>query len=351
MAGTVAHARRALEMAGPHRPSRPRGRCGVPRPGRVGRRRPGRGRRHLRAGGPQPARPPARSQTRSARRSCWAACGSPAAALTTARRLYEEALATAQRHPGPPLSTTGDLHVGLADVLREMGRARRGRRAPPGGEGPRGPGVAAGEPAPLVHRDGRAPAGPGRPRRRGRPCSHAAEPLFRPGFFPDVRPLPAARARVRIAQGRLPDAWVWAEQCGVTVADPPSFLTEYDQLTLARLHLAEQRAGSDRAAVGDVLRAARPDPRRRGAGDRGGSLVEAHLVRALAHQPAATSRQRCRTWAAALGRGVPAGYQRLFLDEGQPMHRPAPAPRRAPARQPQRLARAPLRAGARPNRR
>src|SRR5206468_6522290 len=47
-----------------------------------------------------------------------------------ARRLYERALAAAERHgavlanTGPSttgLSTTGDLHVGLADMLREQG--------------------------------------------------------------------------------------------------------------------------------------------------------------------------------------------------------------------------------------
>ncbi len=45
----------------------------------------------------------------------WVARGQPA----TARRLYERALAQAREHPG--LSTTGDLHAGLADVLREQG--------------------------------------------------------------------------------------------------------------------------------------------------------------------------------------------------------------------------------------
>ena len=53
--------------------------------------------------------------------SCWRTCGWHEDVPIEARRLYERALAAAESHAGPVLSTAGDLHVGLADVLREQG--------------------------------------------------------------------------------------------------------------------------------------------------------------------------------------------------------------------------------------
>ena len=244
----------------------------------------------------------------------WLAQGRP----DTARRLYEEALAAAENHPGPPLSTTGDLHVGLADMLREMADL----------DGAEAHLLAAkdlGERASLLenrHRWHIAMSGVLRARGDldgAAEMLDAAEPLFLPGYFPDVRPVPAARARVRIAQGRLPDAWRWAERRGVGLAGAASFLTEFDHLTLARLHVAERRAGGDRAALEDVVGlldrvAAAAEP-----SGRTGSLVEAGLVRAIVHQARGDVGAALRDLGAALRLGVPAGYRRLFLDEGAPM--------------------------------
>jgi LuxR family transcriptional regulator, maltose regulon positive regulatory protein len=52
---------------------------------------------------------------------------------------------------------------------------------------------------------------------------------------------------------------------------------------------------------------------------RDGSRVEARVVRALAHHANGNADAAAADLAAALTDGVPAGYCRLFLDEGQPM--------------------------------
>jgi len=139
-----------------------------------------------------------------------------------------------------------------------------------------------------------------------------------------VRPIPALRARVRIAQGRLADAWDWAHEHRVTAADPAAFLAEFNQLTLARLLIGQYRADRDRAdrdqsgleqaraLLDRVVDAAQ-------AAGRAGSVVEARMVRALARHAAGDTDAAISDLAAALTDGVPAGYLRLFLDEGPPM--------------------------------
>jgi LuxR family maltose regulon positive regulatory protein len=128
------------------------------------------------------------------------------------------------------------------------------------------------------------------------------------------------RARVRIAQGRLADAWDWAHEHQVTAADPPAFLAEFNQLTLARLLIAHYRADRGqsgieqaRALLDRVVDAAQ-------AAGRAGSLVEARMVRALARHAAGDTGAAIADLTAALTDGVPAGYLRLFLDEGPPMN-------------------------------
>lgn len=68
-----------------------------------------------------------------------------------------------------------------------------------------------------------------------------AEQFYRPGFVPDLRPVPALRARFQISQGDLDTASDWARQREVRIDEPAQPLREFDLLTLARLLAAEHR--------------------------------------------------------------------------------------------------------------
>ena len=237
----------------------------------------------------------------------WLARGRP----VEARRLYERALAAAESHPGPVLSTAGDLHVGLADVLREQGNLdAAGEHLEVARE--------LGDRASLLENRHRWYTATAALRQARGDLDGAvamldkAEPLFLPGYFPEMRPIAATRARVRIVQGRLDDARAWARERGVAPTDPPTYLSEYDQLTLARLLIAEGDAREALDLLDRVLDVAQ-------AAGRDGSVVEARLVRALAHHANGDADSAVADLSAALTDGVTAGYCRLFLDEGQPM--------------------------------
>jgi len=248
----------------------------------------------------------------------WLARGRPA----EARRLYERALAVAERHgtvsSNTVLSTTGDLHTGLADMLREQGDLdAAGNHLQVARE--------LGDRASLLenrHRWYTAMAGVLQARGDLDGAVRMlddAEREYLPGFFPDVRPIPAVRARVRIAQGRLADAWDWAREQHVTAADPPAYLAEFNQLTLARLLIGQYRADRDQAGLDQALALLDRVLGAAQAAGRAGSIVEARMVRALARHAAGDTEAAIPDLAAALADGVPAGYTRLFLDEGPPM--------------------------------
>jgi LuxR family maltose regulon positive regulatory protein len=137
--------------------------------------------------------------------------------------------------------------------------------------------------------------------------------------LPDVRPISALKARIWVTQGRLIEAQAWARERSLSVDDEPSYLREFEHITLARVLIARYKNdpvdGSIHEAMGlleRLLHAAE-------AGGRVGSIVEILMLQALAHEaqgnipPALLSLERALTLA------EPEGYVRLFVDEGEAM--------------------------------
>ena len=241
----------------------------------------------------------------------WLARGRP----VQARRLYEQALTRTESTAGKVLSTTGDLHVGLAAVLRESGElaaahahlqtARElGDRASLPENRYRWYTAMAGLVLAYGDHDGAVD------------LLDEAERLYRPGFFPDLRPIPAVRARVHITQGRLDAAAAWARVRGVSPDDPAAYAVEYDHLTLARLLLAQHAIGSQAGAAATALSLLNRTVVAAEAADRGGSVVEALLVRSLAHRARGDLDAALADLGRSLRAAVPEGYGRLFVDEG-----------------------------------
>jgi LuxR family transcriptional regulator, maltose regulon positive regulatory protein len=148
-----------------------------------------------------------------------------------------------------------------------------------------------------------------------------AERLYDGDLSPDVRPVAALRARVWIAHGRLDDAAAWARERSLSASDSLSYLREYEHMTLARLLLARHGRGdtdtSMPAIVGfleRLLGAAETH-------DRSGSVIEALLLLALAHQAHGDDSAALVALDRALALAAPQGYMRLFADEGAPMAR------------------------------
>ncbi|ALE91950.1 hypothetical protein AOC05_05730 [Arthrobacter alpinus] len=274
----------------------------------------------------------------------WLAAGRP----VTARRLLEDTLARAGELGGSVARATAELHVGLGEIDCEAGELDAAARHL----------AAAGdfyERAPTVESSYRwfvaraLLASASGDEGLALDFLNQAGPLYHRGFFPEVRPLAAMKARIWIRQGELPQAAAWARSRGLLAAGDANHLyeCEYDALTLVRLLLALHRAGLDRAGLHRAglartvagtgstaqlhLQPAKPlDPsvetllerllQTAEASGRAGSTVEIRLLAALVHDAQGHQGLARESFASALAEAAESeGRVRLFLDEGTPM--------------------------------
>jgi LuxR family maltose regulon positive regulatory protein len=146
-----------------------------------------------------------------------------------------------------------------------------------------------------------------------------AERLYVSDYFPNVRPIPALKARLWIAQGRLREALGWVRERGLSAQDELSYLREFEHITLARLLLAQPPRNR---ADGSVQEAAELLDRlleAAEAGGRSGSLIEILVLLALAHHARGDLRGALPPLERALTLAEPDDYVRVFVDEGRSM--------------------------------
>lgn len=236
--------------------------------------------------------------------------------LGDAMRIYEDGLARATR-TRPPLRGVTDMHTGLAAIAYERGLLDEAR----------------------VHLDAaqQLDAGLGFPREpyrsrvvRARMAQASgdlesalllldeADRLYLSDFSPDIHPVPAIRARMLVAHGRLREARAWAEVADLSAADSLTYVREYEHTTLARLLVAEAQGSADVGPALDLLERLLEAAE---AGLRDGSRLEVLVVQSLGRYLAGDIPGAYAALDAAVAIAEPEGYVRVFLDEGPAMLR------------------------------
>jgi LuxR family maltose regulon positive regulatory protein len=236
--------------------------------------------------------------------------------LSEALRTYERALRLAANEDGV-VRGTADIHVGLSQIARERddlpAALRHLRRA-----------EALGEHTWLPQNPYRWRVAMARVREAEGDLDGAldlleeAERVYTGDFSPNARPIPALRARVLAAQGRVGEALGWARERGLSADDDLSYLREFEHITLARVLLAQygaQPAGS----AGDAARLLRRLLEAAEAGERTGSVIEILALQALADQARGDVPGALAALERALTLAEPEGYVRMFAAEGPPM--------------------------------
>ena len=238
--------------------------------------------------------------------------------LGEAMRTYEQALQRAPQQGGSVLRGTADMYVGMSEVYRE-------RDDLPAATQQLLRSQELGEHTGLPQNRYRWRVAMARIREAEGDLGGAldllneAERLYVSDFFPDVRPVPALRARVRIAQGEWGEALGWARERGLSAADDLSYLHEFEHITLARVLLARYTAERAERSIDEATRLLERLLRAAEEGQRTGSVIEILVQQALAHQ----ARGQISAALASLQRAVtlaePEGYVRIFADEGPPI--------------------------------
>jgi len=232
---------------------------------------------------------------------------------------YERALELATVEPGAPaLRGTADMHVGLAELLLDRNElaaaAERLARSHQLGDHnglPKNPYRSRVSMARLREAEGDLDA--------ALALLDEADRVYDGDYSPNVRPVPAVRARLRVRRGELNHALAWARERQLSAGDELSYLREYEHVTLARLLLARHTTGRGATCLEDAtsllnrLLAAAEE------GGRTATVIETLVLQALAEQARGDIAAALASLERAVSLAEPEGFVRVFADEGPPM--------------------------------
>jgi LuxR family maltose regulon positive regulatory protein len=238
--------------------------------------------------------------------------------LGEALRTYEQALQLAADEGGPTPRGTADMYVGMSRIAFERGDLRAAAqlllRADELGERnglPQNPYRWRVAMARVREADG-DPDG-------ALELLDEAHRVYMGDFSPNVRPIPALRARVLAAQGRVGEALAWARERRLSVDDELSYLREFEHITFARVLLAQYRSQHAEAAISDADRLLPRLLQAAEAGGRTASALEILVLQALTQQACGDLPGVSAALERALTLAEPEGYVRVFAAEGSPM--------------------------------
>jgi LuxR family maltose regulon positive regulatory protein len=238
--------------------------------------------------------------------------------LSEAMRTYEHALQREPVQAGTVLRGTADMHVGMSGVHRERNALRAATQELLTSQ-------ELGEQYGLAQNPYRWRVAMARIRAAEGDLNAAlnlladAERLYTSDYYPNVHPIPAMRARLRVVQGELGEALSWAREQGLSSADDLSYLREFEHITLARVLLAQYAAERTESHIDETARLLERLLHAAEGGGRKASIIEILVLQALAHQARAEFPAALAALEHALMLAEPEGYVRVFADEGQPM--------------------------------
>ena len=238
--------------------------------------------------------------------------------LGEALRTYERGLMLGERDDGRVLRGTPDMHVGMSELHRERNdlaaaweHLRRSKSL--------------GEHMGLPQHRYRWRVAEARIRQAEQDLDGAlilldeADRVYVSDFSPNVRPVPALRARLLVARGDLAAALSWVRESGVTADEEPGYLREYEHITLARVLLARYELEEDGRFLDEATRLlARLLPAAE-QGGRAAAVIEVLVLQARAQHLRGDVRPALDCLRRAVALAEPEGYVRLFADEGPPV--------------------------------
>lgn len=238
--------------------------------------------------------------------------------LREAMSVYERGLQIMSEPGGTLLRSSGDIHVGISELLVEQndldGAMRHLLRSKDLGEH-------------LGLRQNRHRWGAAMARIRAAEGDldgalellQGAERAYVGDYFPNVRPIASLQARVWVRQGRLRRALNWARAADLTAHGDISYLHEFEHITLARVLLAHCESKRGDAFFLQAMKLLELLLRAAEDGGRGGSVIEVLVLQALAQRLKGDASAALPLLERALLLAEPEGYVRVFVDEGQPV--------------------------------